>query len=134
MKYKVIREFVLNGITQKLNSIIELDFVMGNLSSIQENIQKITGEAPKESATVLGSLTPGQAMTAEQKEKLAKENLAETDEAQRLAAKQRARDQAEGKNQPPVQVVADALKEKLKNEEFESKNTLPPEVDPNTLP
>lgn len=139
-KYKVLKEFNLNGIIQKENDIIELDFRLANLKSIQGNIEKVPDNAVPKDTSVLGNLTPGVPLTPEQKEKLAKENIAATAEAQRLAAEQRARDFAEGKGEPTVKVVADALKEKLVNEEFEKKEnvqpigTIPPETNPNQLP
>ena len=60
-------------------------------------------------------------LTPEQKEKLAKENLVESIEAQRLAAEHQARDRAEGKGEPAVLTVANLLKRKLENEEFTKK-------------
>ena len=53
------------------------------------------------------------------KEKLAKENAAETAEAYRLAAEHRAQDVQYGAAVPPVQAVAASLREKLVNEEFQ---------------
>ena len=40
-KYKVLKEFVLNGILKKANTIIELDYQQGHLKSIQENIELV---------------------------------------------------------------------------------------------
>ena len=67
----------------------------------------------------LNNLKPGEMLTQEQREKLAKENLAETVEAQRLASEHRSRDIAEGKGEPAVTAVAGLLKKKLENEEFQ---------------
>ena len=137
-KYKVLEEFNLNGIIQKKDSIIDLDFQKANLKSIQEKIEKAPDNPVDKS--VLGNVVPGVPLTPEQKEKLAKENADESAEAQRLAGEHRARDQAEGKGEPAVKIVADALKEKLENNEFEKKEDLPPtdtlpsEVNPNELP
>lgn len=39
-KYKVIKEFVMNGITHKVDSIIELTHLQEQLKSIKENIEK----------------------------------------------------------------------------------------------
>jgi len=135
-KYKVLEEFVLNGIVQKLDSIIELDNMKASLKSIQKNIEKVADNVQTSvGGSVLGSIKEGEQLTPEQKEKLAKENLAETVEAQRLAAERRTQDQQEGKNEPPVKVIADILKGKLEREEFETKKpgVLPPETDPNNL-
>lgn len=40
-KFKIVKEFVLNGVLQKLDSVVEFDFKTANLRSIQENIQKV---------------------------------------------------------------------------------------------
>jgi len=75
----------------------------------------------------LTNLKPGEQLTQEQKAKLAKENIASSTEAQRLAAEHQARDRAEGKGEPAVQTVANLLKGKLERGEFESKGTpVPP--------
>jgi len=66
----------------------------------------------------LKDITPGQQLTPEQKEKLAKENASISDEAHRLAAEHRARDIAEGKGEPAVAAVANLIKKQLENEEF----------------
>lgn len=125
MKYKILKEFVLNGIVQKVDSIIELDYQKANLKSIQGNIEKvIIDNQQKES--VLNEIIPGKPLTPEQKEKLAKENITETVNAQNLAAEHRARDIAEGKGEPSVKVIADALKDKLANEEFQNKENPAP--------
>ncbi len=116
MKYKVKEEFVLNGKTLKVDDVVELDFKMANLKSIQGKIEKV--DAPAGDGSVLGTIVPGVQLTAEQKEKLAKENAIETAEAHRLAAEHRAQDVQSGAAVPPVQAVADSLKEKLANEDF----------------
>ena len=67
----------------------------------------------------INNIKPGETMTPEQKAKLAKENVAESAEAHRLAAEHRQRDIAEGKGEPAVTAVAGLLKKKLENEEFE---------------
>ena len=132
MKYKVLKEFVLNGIVQKLDSIIELDKLKASLKSIQANIEKVPDNvlATGTTSSVIDTIKPGEQLTPEQKEKLAKENVAETVEAQRLAAEHRAKDQIEGKGEPAVKVVADLLKDKLENEDFQHKGVLPPEAPP----
>lgn len=38
-KYKVLKDFVLNGVKHKLGSIIELDYKNAHLSSIQDCIE-----------------------------------------------------------------------------------------------
>ena len=134
-KYKVLNEFNLNGIIQKEGDIIDLDFRLANLKSIQGNIEKVPDNTVPKDNSVLGSVVPGVPLTEEQKKKLAEENIAETARAQELAAEQRAKDQAEGRAEPAVKVVADALKDKLVNEEFEQKSgALPEETDPDNLP
>jgi len=130
-KYKVLKDFNLNGIIQTKDAIIDLDFRLANLKSIQGNIEKVPDNSALKDSSVLSNLTPGVPLTPEQKEKLAKENATVTAEAHRLATEQRARDQAEGKGEPTVKVVADLLKDKLENEDFQSKGNLPPE---NALP
>ena len=115
-KYKVLKEFVMNGKTHKVDDIIELTHAQEQLKSIKENIEKMAVDAviPKTDSSVLGGLSAGQPMTPEQKEKLAKENLAETVQAQQMAADQVARDIAEGgREKPVVQAVADSLKQQL---------------------
>ena len=69
----------------------------------------------------LNNVKPGETMTPEQKAKLAKENVAESTEAHRLAAEHQQRDKAEGKGEPAVTAVAGLLKKKLVNEEFEKR-------------
>lgn len=138
-KFKVIKELNMNGIIHSVGSVIELDKVMSSLKSIQANLERLPDNAPAASAdkSVLGSIKPGEQLTPEQKEKLAKENVTVTAEAQRLAAEHRARDFAEGKGEPAVKAVAEILKEKLAKEDFQSKGVpaqgvgeLPPEVPP----
>src|SRR3990172_7103335 len=108
-KYKILEEFVLNGVAQKVGEVVELDYGKANLKSIQGKIEKVPDSALPKDTSALGNIVPGVQLTPEQKEKLAKENLAATTEAHRLAAEQRGRDQAEGKGEPAVKVVADAL-------------------------
>ena len=129
MKFKVIKEFNLNGVIQSLDSIIELDKTMASLKSIQENIEKVPDNQVVGDGSVLSTIISGIPVTEEQKKKLAEENVAETNEAQRLAAEHRARDIAEGKGEPAVKIVADALKDKLEKEEF-SANPVPPPPPP----
>lgn len=69
----------------------------------------------------ISNIKPGETMTPEQKAKLAKENVAESTEAHRLAAEHRQRDIQEGKGEPAVTAVAGLLKNKLINKEFEQK-------------
>ena len=69
----------------------------------------------------INDIRPGQVLSPEQKEKLAKDNLAASSEAQRLAAEHRARDIQTGKGEPVVKTVAELLKEKLVREEFQKK-------------
>lgn len=71
---------------------------------------------------IINELKPGQPLTQEQKEQLAKDNIAASAEAHRLAAEHNARDIAEGRGEPAVKVVADLLKSKLEREEFEKKS------------
>lgn len=133
-KYKILEEFVLNGVTMKVDDIVDLDYQRANLKSIQGMIEKVPDNTVAPDSSVLGSVIPGVPLTPDQKEKLAKENAAESAEAHRLAGEQRAKDQVEGKAEPAVNVVAHALKDKLVHEEFENKGDLPDEVDPNNLP
>ncbi len=46
-KYKIIKEFVLNGVPQILDSVVELEHKVASLRSIQGNIEKYVPEAPK---------------------------------------------------------------------------------------
>jgi len=121
MKYKVLEEFVLNGITQKLDSIIDLDYKMANLKSIQGKIEKVDEKVASADKSVLGSIVPGKPLTEEQKKKLAEENAAVSTEAHKLAAMHHAEDLKTGKGEPVIGAIASALKEKLVNEEFEKK-------------
>lgn len=135
-KYKVTEEGLnINGIIYKAGAIIDLDFRLANLKSIQGKIEKVPDNTVPKDESVLGNLVPGKPITPEQKEKLAKENADASAEAHRMAADARAQDVAEGREKPAVAAVADALKEKLNNEEFEKKDgIIPPEIDPNNLP
>ena len=125
MKYKIVNEFVLNGIQQKAGNIVNLDAKIAGLKSIQANIEKVpettplTGAAVNES--VMASIKPGEQLTAEQKEKLSKENAAATAEAFRMADEANSREVAEGRAKPAVNQVADLLKAKLEAEEFVKK-------------
>lgn len=135
-KYKVLEDFNLNGIIQKKDTIIELDFVKANLNSIKKMIELAKPEDLPPVGGVLGTIVPGQPLTEEQKEKLRKENEEITKQAHAMAAEQQARDIAEGRGAPPVTEVADMLKEKLTNEEFTKKDgadvppPMPEEVPP----
>ena len=119
-KYKVLKEFVMNGINHKVDSIINLDKNQEKLTSIMGNLEKAPDNLPVGDGSALASIIPGQQLTPEQKEKLAKENIVLTEEAQRLAADQRTRDVAEGRGEPPVQTVANLLKDKLEKEDFQN--------------
>lgn len=124
MKFKVLKDFVLNGITQKVDTIIELNYVQSNLKSIQANIEKVDDKTPltgAESQSVLNTIKPGEALTEEQKKKLAEENAIQTAEAHKLASEQRAKDIMAGNTEPAAKVVAEFIKDKLLNEEFETK-------------
>jgi hypothetical protein len=61
-------------------------------------------------AEVFNEIKPGVPLTAEQKEKMAKENASSSAEAQKMAADMRARDERES---PVAQVIANSVKEKL---------------------
>jgi len=69
----------------------------------------------------IDEIKPGETLTTEQKEKLAKENLEVSLEANRLAMEHRQRDAQEGTGEPVIKTVADSLKSKLENEEFDKK-------------
>ena len=66
----------------------------------------------------INNITPGTPLTDKQKAELAKSNAESTAEAQRLAAEHRQRDAEQGKG-TAVTAVANAIKNKLENEEFE---------------
>lgn len=70
---------------------------------------------------LLNNLKPGEKLTPKQKEKLAKENLTASTDAQKLAAEHRAKDIQEGKGEPAVKAVADLIQKKLENEDFSKK-------------
>ena len=112
----------------KKDSIVELDYQKANLKSIQKNIEKMPDNAVVPDGTALGGIIPGKELTPEQKEKLAKENLASTQEAERLAAEARERDIQQGKGEPVVNTIAESLKEKLENKEFQT--TPAPDITP----
>lgn len=122
----------MNGVVRKVDDFITLDHNQEKMQSIKANLRKLEpGEstaATPAGSSVLASIVPGQQITDEQKEKLAKENLAATVEAQALAADQRTRDIAEGRGEPAVNTIADAIKSKLERDEFE--NTPPADTTP----
>lgn len=70
-------------------------------------------------ADPINEIVPGQPMTEKQRAELANANLAETNEAHRMAAEQRARDIAGGQEAPLLPTIADSILDKLK--------ALPPE-------
>lgn len=70
---------------------------------------------------LINNLEPGKEITPEQKAKLAKENLAISTDAHKLATEHRARDVQEGRGEPAVQTVASLIKKKLVNEDFSKK-------------
>ena len=39
-KYKILEEFVLNGVAQKVGEVVELDYGKANLKSIKGKIEK----------------------------------------------------------------------------------------------
>ena len=67
----------------------------------------------------INEIKPGETLTPEQKAKLAKDNMVASADAHKMAAEQRARDIAEGRGEPAVGAVANLLKKKLENEEFQ---------------
>lgn len=135
MKYKILEEFVLSGKTMKVGEVHELDFVIANLKSIQGKIEKTTEVVAPKGEEVLASIIPGKELTPEQKEKLRVENAKASTEAHAMAADQRARDLQEGKAGAAVPAVADMLKAKLVNEEFQgSAPADAPEVPEGSVP
>lgn len=70
-------------------------------------------------ADELNNVVPGQQMTPEQKAALAKSNMEESATAHKMAADQRARDLAEGREAPLLPTIAESILDKLKE--------LPPE-------
>ena len=125
-KYKILKEFTLSGVVQKVDSIVELDYVKANLKSIQGNIERVPDNvATPKDGSVLGGIVPGVQLTPEQKAKLAKENEAITAETQKLAAEARERDRLAGNATPVVSTVANALKEQLENK-FPAPAPVPP--------
>lgn len=125
----MLEDFNINGIVRKKDDVVELDFRLANLKSIQGKIEKAPDNAVPKDNTVLANHVPGTPLTPKEKEKLAKENAAASAEAQALAAEHRARDLAEGKGEPVVKEVADALKTKLELNEFEKKEGMMPPVE-----
>ena len=80
-KYKVLKEFVLNGSTLKADSIVELRGVHEKLKSIKDNVEKVPNETPLTVGTaaevsVLGGIVPGTPLTPEQKDKIDAQKLA----------------------------------------------------------
>ena len=136
-KYEILEEFVMNGITQRVGDIVELDYVKANLKSIQSKIKLTTVVAAPKGQEALAAVVPGQPLTEEQKEKLRVENAAASADAHAMAANQRARDLAQDAGQAAVPavakmlqekllVVSEAIKEKPLNEEFQG--TPPPNL------
>jgi hypothetical protein len=121
--YKILEDFVLSGRQMKQGDLVELDSVKAGLKSIQKFIEKAPDVKVKGDGSVFSNMVPGVELTPEQKEKLAKENVAASVEAQNLAADHRARDVAGGREEPPVQTIANAIKSKLEREEFENTPT-----------
>ena len=68
---------------------------------------------------VFNELKPGVPLTDEQKKKLAEENAKISAEAQAQAAEHRAQDVISGHGEPVVGAVANLIKDKLLNEEFQ---------------
>ena len=122
-KYKIIKEFVLNGNRLKEGSIINLNHTQSNLKSIQKNIEMVPDITPVDGQkeSVLSSVVPGTPLTPEQKEKLTAENIKLSEEANKQAAEHLVQDRIEGKGEPVVKGVAEAIQNKLQNEEFEKK-------------
>lgn len=122
-KYKVLKEFVLNGVTKKVDEVINLSQREEQLKSIKENIEKVPEDtkATSQDGSALGSVKPGTPLTEEQKKKLAEENARISVEANKQASEQLAQDIVEGRGEPVVKGVAEALKDKLVNEEFQHK-------------
>lgn len=126
-KYKVLKDFILNGVAQKEGDIIQLSGAQENLKSIRENIEKVPDGTPipGQEGSALSAVKPGVPLTEEQKKKLAEENARLSAEANKQASDQLARDRAEGKGEPVVKNVAEALKDKLENGEFQKKENEP---------
>ena len=112
-KYKILEDFVMNGVPQVKDTIVEISSFHASLNSIKGKIEK----APevKGDSSVLSAVIPGVPLTPEQKEKLAKENVAISAQAHQQAAEQNARDVQEGKATPPVTAIAETIKEQLEN-------------------
>lgn len=68
---------------------------------------------------IINTIQPGKPLTDTDKEALAKANAEATAEAHRLAAEHRAREAASGHQPPAVMSVAESIKSKLSNEEFQ---------------
>jgi len=108
----------------KEGTIIDLTNQQMKLKSIQTNIEKVPENTPVpgQEGSVLGSIKPGTPLTEEQKKKLAEENMKLSAEATKQASEQLAKDRAEGKGEQVVKNVADSLKDKLENQDFQQKN------------
>lgn len=126
-KYKILKDFVLNGVPLKEGTIVDLTSRQMQLKSIQENIEKVPESTPipGQEGSALSSVKPGTPLTEEQKKKLAEENARISAEANKQASDQLARDRAEGKGEPVVKNVAESLQNKLQNEEFQKKENEP---------
>ena len=57
-KYKVLKDFVLNGINQKAESVILLDHKMESLKSIQAFIKKVPDSTPLGIPAASGGVVP----------------------------------------------------------------------------
>lgn len=125
-KYKILKEFVMNGVTYKVDDIVNLSKTQESLNSIKANIEKVADNTPLTGAVVsaLSGIVPGQLLTPEQKKALAEENIRETEMAHKLAAEARAAQFAATGNEVPLaQAVASSVKDKL--EELSSKPEAP---------
>ena len=78
---------------------------------------EISQPKPAVKTDPINELKPGDTITVEGKEAMAKANIAETENAHKMAAEQRGRD---AQNEPPLErALADSIKDKLE--------ALPPE-------
>jgi len=125
-KYKILKDFVLNGVHLNEGSVVELSNTHANLKSIKDNIEKAPEDMPLTGAAAsLGGIKPGVPLTEEQKKKLAEENAKLSAEANKQASEQMTRDRIEGRGEPVVKNVAESLKDKLQHEEFRTKENEP---------
>ena len=140
-KYKILKDFILNGVQMKEGTIVDISNQHRKLKSIQANIEKVPESTliPGQSGSALDSVKPGTPLTEEQKKKLAEENAKISAETNKQASEQLAKDRAEGHGEPVVKAVAESLQNKLAGEEFQKKTAssdtqgegeLPPEVPP----